>query len=623
MSGVPPIRGTRIKAFRKRGVIEERSSHDKALVRFDNGETRLVDLEDLAAEIRRKRKCLRHHDSLSDKEKAAATEFYKKVKPLLGRRRVSKKIMDEVCQSVGLHRTTIQNRIRKFQDSGSISALIAKKRPGGAGKSRLSPKVEAIVKNLIDAKYLKPAKITARYLWELALTDCTIQGLPAPHYNTIRNRIRSIPEPILVKKRDGHAIARRRFSQIITPFRDADDIYSVIQIDHSPADIVVVDEDTRRPLSRPTLTVGVDVHTGMFAGIYLSLNPPSIDNVGICIYRCITPKESWLKRLGVDETWSIWGYPERFHVDNAMEFRSQSIELSLMEIGIEIKFRTRGRPESGGKVESYIDILQGHIHTLPGTTYSNPDARGEYDSNKNACYTLKDLEKSLVEFICKKYHKIIPNNGFSPEGYLKHSFENGRYKAEKFKPLLSDADLRDLRIRCLPMQLVTVQQYGIQLNFFHYRDSVLNKWVGLPNKHREDKKFVIRYDPSESRSIYFLDPDLKRYFEIKQSNPSNPRVTTKEMRAAITNLKAARISINENAIVANIMAQRKIQENAVAKSKAAKKLRTAREAAKPNADELKVPSAKLKTKIQDSKEKSVQTSQADSRVDEEFDAEEF
>lgn len=623
MSGVPPIRGTRVKVSRKSGVIEGRSDPGKAIVRFDKGGSRVVELKKLSAEIRQKKKLYRHHDSLTEKEKAAAGDIFEKLKPILGRRRVPKKLMDEICRSIGLHRTTIQRRINEFTKSGSISALIARKRPGGAGKSRLNQKVEAVIQDLVDRKYLKQNKITVRNLWEQVLERCKEQGLPRPHYNTIRNRVRSIPEQLLVKKRDGHAIARRQYSLINTPFRDANDIYSVIQIDHSPADIIVVDADARRPLSRPTLTVGVDVCTGMFAGIFLSFNPPSIDNVGICVYRCITPKDAWLKRLGIDESWPVWGYPEKIHVDNAMEFRSQSIELSLWEIGIEIKFRTKGRPESGGKVESYIDILQGHIHTLPGTTYSNPKARGKYDSNKNACLTLEELEKSLIEFICKKYHKMVPNNGLSPEGYLQLNFDNGRYKANKFQPILTETDLRDLRIRCLPMKLVTVQQYGIQLNFIHYRDALLNKWVGISNKHREDGKFVVRYDPSESRSIYFLDPELKQYFEIKQSNPSNPRATTKEIRAAITNLKAARVAINENAIISNIQAQRKIQEGAVAKTKAAKKLRTVREASKPIADELKVTSVKHASKNRREDVKSMQDTQADSQVVEKFDAEDF
>ncbi len=624
MSGIPPVRGTRVKVFRKSGVIQERSGPDKAIVRFDNGGIRVVDIKSLAPEIRKKKKHLRHLDSLTEKEKEAAAAIFEKLKPIIGRRRVPKKLMEKITGSTGLHRTTIQRRISEFLKTGTISALIAGKRPGGAGKSRLSPKSEAIIQDLIESKYLKINRITVVNLWEQVIQRCKELGLPRPHYNTIRNRIKNIPEQVLVKKREGYAVASRRFSQIITPFRDANEIFSVIQIDHSPADIIVVDEDTRFPLAkRPTLTVGFDVCTGMFAGIYVSLNPASVDNVGICIYQCITPKDTWLKRLGVEETWPIWGFPSKIHVDNAMEFRSQSLELSLWEIGTEIKFRTKGKPQTGGHVESAIGILQKHIHTLPGTTYSDPKKRGKYNSSKHAKLTVQELEKSLIEFICKKYHKTVPVNGLSPEGYLKHYFDMGMYKADRFQPILSEQDLRDLRIRCMPMKLVTIQQYGIRHNFIHYRDSLLNKWVGISNKERDDGKFVVRFVPSDSSSIYFLDPVLKRYFEIKQSNPSNPRVTTKEIRSAIANLKSLRVEINENAIFSNIMAQRKIRDEAVAKTKVAKKLRTARESSKPLADELKVPKVKRSSKALPTKEESVQTSLIDSQIDEDFDAGEF
>jgi putative transposase len=54
----------------------------------------------------------------------------------------------------------------------------------------------------------------------------------------------------------------------------------VWQIDHAIVDVIVVDEQLRRPIGRPILTIAVDICTRMVTGFYLSLDPPSSVTVG-------------------------------------------------------------------------------------------------------------------------------------------------------------------------------------------------------------------------------------------------------------------------------------------------------------------------------------------------------
>ncbi len=55
----------------------------------------------------------------------------------------------------------------------------------------------------------------------------------------------------------------------------------VWQIDHTIVDLVMVDEETRLPISRPFLTIAVDICTRMIAGFQLSLDAPSSASVGL------------------------------------------------------------------------------------------------------------------------------------------------------------------------------------------------------------------------------------------------------------------------------------------------------------------------------------------------------
>ena len=76
-------------------------------------------------------------------------------------------------------------------------------------------------------------------------------------------------------------------------------------------------------------------------------------------------------------------------------------------MGYGCEFRPPGRTHFGGHIERLIGTLMQRVHTLPGTTYSNPLERGDYRSEKAACLTLKELEYWLTLEICVHYHGAI------------------------------------------------------------------------------------------------------------------------------------------------------------------------------------------------------------------------
>ena len=48
----------------------------------------------------------------------------------------------------------------------------------------------------------------------------------------------------------------------------------IVQIDHTKADIFVVDEKSRKPIGRPWLTLAMDVFSRMVTGFYLMTCSP-------------------------------------------------------------------------------------------------------------------------------------------------------------------------------------------------------------------------------------------------------------------------------------------------------------------------------------------------------------
>ncbi|WP_245501704.1 transposase family protein, partial [Mesorhizobium sp. M2A.F.Ca.ET.067.02.1.1] len=164
--------------------------------------------------------------------------------------------------------------------------------------------------------------------------------------------------------------------------------FDVVQMDHTLVDVIVVDRQYRRPLQRPWLTLAIDVASRTVAGFYLTLEPPSTVSVALVIQPVVQPNESWLAGLGIDAEWPICGFPDAIHVDNAKEFRSRALRRGAEEYGIDLICRPVATPHCGGQIERLIGTMMGAVHLLPGTTFSDIDQRGGYDSAANATMTI-------------------------------------------------------------------------------------------------------------------------------------------------------------------------------------------------------------------------------------------
>src|SRR3546814_79332 len=139
----------------------------------------------------------------------------------------------------------------------------------------------------------------------------------------------------------------------------ADYPLQIVQIDHTPADIIIVDEHFRKPLGRPTLTLQIDIATRVIPGFYISLEKPSATSVGMAIRHAVLPKAAWLQEREINLDYPVFGIPETLHLDNAAEFRSRALERGCEQHGIDLKHRPRRTPHYGGHIERLIGTAVG------------------------------------------------------------------------------------------------------------------------------------------------------------------------------------------------------------------------------------------------------------------------
>ena len=175
------------------------------------------------------------------------------------------------------------------------------------GTSRFDKETERIIQQAIQKYYLSEQRLSQIKVIQQIRVLCHQQGIKLPADNSIRKRMSELSEKEVLRRRGYKEKAKNKFQPKPGRFPDVSYPLDVIQIDHTPMDVILVDDKTRQAIGRPWLTVTIDVYSRMICGYYLSLDAPSEISVAMCIAHCVLPKEEWLSAKGVDGEWKVWG----------------------------------------------------------------------------------------------------------------------------------------------------------------------------------------------------------------------------------------------------------------------------------------------------------------------------
>ena len=384
-------------------------------------------------------------------------------------------------------------------------------------------------------------------------------GLKTPAPSTVYRRIVALDPEATVRRRRGYDAARV-FAPVGPSSLVASRPLAVVQMDHTPVDLIIVDERHRRPIGRPYLTVAIDVHSRCVTGFCLTLDPPSAVSVGLCLTHAVLPKEAWLAERGVEASWPVFGLPAVLHVDNAPEFHSEALQRGCLQHGIELDHRPVARPHYGGIVERLIGSLMQLVHRLPGTTFANPMERGSYPSDDRACLTLSELERWVTLAITGLHH-LRWHHGIGTPPIVR--WREGLARA----PALP-ADPKRFLIDFLPVVRRRVRRQGVVVDAISY-DSPALRLLARAGAH---DRLLIRRDPRDLSRIHVFDAALDAYQEIPYRTLSRPPITLWEHREAIRNLRqAGRAQVDEAAIFATIERMRAIATEAAGRSRAARR----------------------------------------------------
>ena len=488
--------------------------------------------------------------TLSDKIWELARLRAEIIRPLAALDVVGHQAADAAAKALGLSRRHVYALIRRArQDSGLVTDLAPGQSSGGKGKGRLTEPVECIIRELLQKRFLTKQKRSLAAFHREIVQACKTQKLRVPARNTVARRIAELHPAKVARSRGGQDAAR--------PFQGAGGTppevtvpLEQVQIDHTVIDLIVVDERDRQPIGRPYLTIAIDVFTRCVVGMVVTLEAPSATSVGLCLAHAACDKRSWLEGLDVEMNWPMSGKPKLLYLDNAAEFKSEALRRGCEQHGVQLDYRPPGQPHYGGIVERIIGTAMQMTHDeLPGTTFSNPGQRGEYDSEKKATLTLRELERWLALAV-GTYHAAVHGTLFQPP-------------AARWAEAVARVGVPAVVTRAtaflvdfLPVIRRTLTRTGFVIDHIHYYADALKPWIA---RRSHLPTFMIRRDPRDISRIWVLEPEGKHYLEIPYRTLSHPAVTLWEQRQALAKLRQqGREQVDESALFRMIGQMREI-----------------------------------------------------------------
>jgi putative transposase len=206
----------------------------------------------------------------------------------------------------------------------------------------------------------------------------------------------------------------------------------------------------------------------------------------------------------------------------------------------------------------------GAVHLLPGTTFSNPRERGEYQSSQAARMTLRELERWIGWEIAGHYHQRIHGSLHRPPVAVWREHEDRL-------DLRLPADRLQFWVSFLPEEERTLRRDGVHFCNIKYWADALAADVGGMNG-----KLLIKYDPRDLSRIFVRRPS-GRFVEARYRNLSWPAITLSEQKAAVRQLKAqGRREIDEAMIFNTTLHQREIEDAAHRQTAASRRRRERR-----------------------------------------------
>jgi putative transposase len=409
---------------------------------------------------------------------------------------------------------TLSRDYRRWLAAGrDVRAIVQRHADRGGRGSQMLPEVRAVSDAVIEELYMAPERkrvpevhleIMRRIADANRLRPANDQ-LPIPCRRTIYREIDRRPPFEVMAARYGKRHAEMKF-RVSSAGPEAVRALQRVSMDHTPGDLIVVDDNSMLPLGRPTLTSALDEYTRCSMGFYAGFEPPSCLSVMRCLKHAILPKTYVQREFpSVKNPWECYGVPELVVVDNPPEFHSTHFERACLQIGADIQYAKVLVPWYKGKLERFQGTMNHDLmHGNPGTTFSNILERDDYDPSEHAVVLLSTFREMLHKWIIDVYLQT-PHRGITDTpAHCWHSA-----LAELPPPLPPSASELDMVLGMTAQRVIF--HYGVELMGLKYNGPELAE---LRRRVGNGVKVELTFDPGDLSQVNVLDPQKGTYFAV-------------------------------------------------------------------------------------------------------------
>ena len=412
-------------------------------------------------------------------------------------------------------RTIIRWR-KKYNDSnGDITSLVAQNHKMGNREIKVKGDEKFFDKALVqflDAKRPSVARAYEYYRDSIIIENENIVsgGLPILSYDGFLKRIKNLPPYPVAVARHGKFIADQWFSfkdSHIPPTR----VLERVEIDHTPLDLILLDDKLNIPLGRPYLTLLIDVFSGCVLGFHISYKAPSYVSVAKAIVHAIKPKDN-LKALGFNLTnnWPCHGKIETLVVDNGAEFWSESLEQACYEAKINIQYNQVRKPWLKPFIERFFGVMnQLLVSYMPGKTFSNILEKEDYKPEKDAVMRFSTFMQEFHRWIVDIYHQDANSSK------TRIPIQQWQQSVDSLPPLvMSDEEQAQLNIIMSITKRCKLSNRGIKFEHLIYDSTALSDYRKAYPQHKNAPKKLVKVNPDDLSKIFVYLEETEGYIEV-------------------------------------------------------------------------------------------------------------